>query len=203
MIHKYSILGSEENARDQLISGFLTALQTFAKEIDFPSGVSLIRSGSLEARFSAGVYVYSVLIIDYHMPLGLESEPILSGLANEVTEQFEKRYKAQLEKGAKTHAYRQDDFNGFKEDIDQVINRYGSETFELYQKLVLIEAMYAKVPQKHCIPLIEKVSSGETVIDEWPVLMKEYSAMKRAIEKTNMAHGPVWEIFAIPIFHGL
>ena len=99
LLHKYSILGEDENEKDQLMSGLLTALNNFAKEIGWPSGVSLIRSGSLEARFSVGKHIFSVLIIDYSKPLGAMVEPILSGLAKEVTEAFEIRYGAELEKG--------------------------------------------------------------------------------------------------------
>ncbi|MFX0105770.1 MAG: hypothetical protein ACFE75_09785, partial [Candidatus Hodarchaeota archaeon] len=64
LLYKYSIVDFGQTDKDQLMSGFLTALNNFAKEVDFPAGVSLIRSGSLEARFSPGEHVFSVLIID-------------------------------------------------------------------------------------------------------------------------------------------
>ncbi|MHA1715181.1 MAG: hypothetical protein ACTSXP_06030, partial [Promethearchaeota archaeon] len=47
---KFDIQGEYDEQRDQLISGFLVALNNFAKEVGFPEGVSLIRSGSLEAQ---------------------------------------------------------------------------------------------------------------------------------------------------------
>ena len=50
LLYKYSILDFGEDDKDQLMSGFLTALNNFAKEIAFPAGVSLMRSGTLEAR---------------------------------------------------------------------------------------------------------------------------------------------------------
>jgi hypothetical protein len=68
LLYKYSIVDLGQTEKDQLMSGFLSALNNFAKELKFPAGVSLIRSGHLEARFSPGDYVFSVLIIDYQIP---------------------------------------------------------------------------------------------------------------------------------------
>jgi len=59
--------------------------------------------------------------------------------------------------------------------------------------------MYAKVPQKWCLPLLERVSEGENVIDEFPNVIKKYPNMKKAIEKVNFNNHIIWEIFAIPI----
>ncbi len=199
LIHKYDILGIEDE-RDEVMSGFLSALNNFASEIGFPSGVSLIRSGSLEARYSPGKDIFSVLIIDFSMPLGLMTEPILSGLANEVTHTFENEYKKQLEEARKSHVFKMGHFKDFRKYIDKIINQYGDESFQLYQKLILIEAMYAKVPQKHCIPLIERVSSGENVLKDFGPIIKKYPNMKNAIEKVNFNNAPVWEIFAIPTY---
>lgn len=199
LLHKYSILGEDERPEDDLMSGFLSALNNFAKDIGWPSGVSLIRSGTLEARYSPGKHIFSVLIIDYLQSgqnIILNTESILSGLANEITERFESKYKDYLTK----KYFDTSKFNDFRNDIDEIINKYGQETFELYQKLVLIEAMYVKVPQKHCLPLIEKVSEGENVTDKFAELIKEYPNMKKAIEKVNFTNAPVWEIFAIKIY---
>lgn len=201
MLHKYSILGMDDLEKDELTSGFLTALSSFAKDIGFPSGVSLIRSGTLEARFSAGKYVNTVLIIDYQMPLGLMSEPILSGLAKDITRSFEKQYTSDLKTGHKKHFYKTDEFRSFKSKIDGIINRYGKETTELYQKLVLIESMYAKVPQKWCLPLIERISNGEDVLDDFKSIIKKYPNMKRAIEKVEFDNRPLWNIFAVSLYN--
>jgi len=201
LLHKYNILDMKEDSRDQLIGGFLTALNTFAKEIGFPQGVSLIRSGSLEARFSAGEYVFSVLIIDYSMPLGLMTEPILSGLANEITEQFEEKYRDPLVRGQKVHIFRSDDFADFRTLINNLLDKYGKETFELYQKLILIEALYAKVPQKWIFPLMEQVSEGTNVLDQLNTIPESYSMqLKKAVQKVNLESKPLWNIFAIPMF---
>jgi len=96
LLYKYSIVDFGQTDKDQLMSGFLSALNNFAKELNFPAGVSLIRSGSLEARFSPGDLIFSVLIIDYQMPLGSSTEPILSGLAEEITVKFEEKYEKML-----------------------------------------------------------------------------------------------------------
>lgn len=199
LLYKYSILDFGEDDKDQLMSGFLTALNNFVKELDFPAGVSLIRSGSLEARFSAGEHVFSVLIIDYQMPLGASTEPILSGLAEEIVQKFEKKYKNELEKQVKTCQFESTAFSDFWEEIDGTIDQFGEQSNELYQKLVLIEALYAKVPQKWCIPLIEKLGEGENVDILESIPKTYYPQLKSAIRKVNLDSQPVWEIFAVSI----
>jgi hypothetical protein len=73
------------------------------------------------------------------------------------------------------------------------------ETFELYQKLLLIEAMYAQVPQKWCLPLLERAAKGENIIQDLGQIPKNYqSQLKKAIAKVNMSAAPVWEIFQVP-----
>ena len=204
MLYKYNILGEDESDKDILTSGFLVAIQNFAKEIDFPSGVSLIRSGNLEARFNAGDYVFTALIIDYSMPLGLMTEPILSGLANDITITFENEFKDVLEQSIKDKIVKTANFNPKKmrDLVDRIIDQYGKEGYELYQKLILIEAIYAKVPQKWIYPILEKISMGknvfDTLLDDIPKIY--HSNLKKAVEKMNYANKPFLEIFAIPAF---
>ncbi|MFX0167669.1 MAG: hypothetical protein ACFE9V_20295 [Candidatus Hodarchaeota archaeon] len=199
LLYKYSIVDFGQTDKDQLMSGFLTALNNFAKEVDFPAGVSLIRSGSLEARFSPGEHVFSVLIIDYQMPLGSSTEPILSGLAAEITERFEIKYKVPLESQIKSNKFKPNTFKDFWEDIDRIIDKYGVESYELYQKLVLIEAIYAKVPQKWCLPLIEGAGKGKRVDIVKNIPEIYHSLLKKAIQKVNLNSMPVWEIFAVSV----
>jgi len=196
LVYKYSLFGNEQTEKDQLISGFLAAINIFARDIGWPHGVSLIRSGSLEARFSSGEYVFSVLIINYSQPLNASTEPVLSGIAKEITLDFEDQYNNIL----KRKYFDLNQFKDFKEKINKIIQKYEKEAIELYQKLVLIESMYAKVPQKWCIPLIERVSNGENVLNEFTELIKRYPNMKKAINKVNLGNSPVWEIFGIPIY---
>jgi len=199
LLYKYSILDFSQTDKDQLMSGFLSALNNFAKEMEFPEGVSLIRSGSLEARFSPGKHVFSVLIIDYQIPLGASTEPILSGLAEEIVLTFEEKYKKDLEKQIKSQKFQPEAFGDFWMEIDKIIDLYGAQSNELYQKLVLIEALYAKVPQKWCLPLIEDLGQGKKVniIDNIPD--SYHQALKKAINKVNLESKPVWEIFVVPI----
>ncbi|MHA1891171.1 MAG: hypothetical protein ACTSYS_09300 [Promethearchaeota archaeon] len=196
---KFDILGEYNQEKDQLVSGFLAALNNFAQDVGFPEGVSLIRSGSLEARYSAGKYIFTVLIIDYSMPLGMMTEPILSGMAHEITERFEKMYDDELNKAKNTNIYKSDTFLGFNEEIQKIIEKYMDETFELYQKLILIESMYAKVPQKWCLPLLEKASTGENIIPSLGKIPKRYrKQLEQAIQKVQLSAAPVWEIFQVP-----
>ncbi len=202
LLYKYSIIDfddSESNIKDNLMSGFLTALNSFVKELDFPAGVSLIRSGSLEARFSPGEYVFSVLIIDYQMPLGSSTEPILSGLAEEIVQKFEEKYKDALVEQEKTSKFDPNQFSAFSNDIDLIIDQYGQQSYELYQKLVLIEALYAKVPQKWCIPLIEKLGAEEKIDIVADIPKTYHSQLKKAIRKVNFESEVVWEIFVVSI----
>ncbi len=199
LLYKYSILDFEQTDKDQLVSGFLSALNNFAKELDFPAGVSLIRSGSLEARFDSGEHIFAVLIIDYQMPLGSSTEPILSGLAEEITQKFEEKYKKSLDKQIKSCRFEPDTYKDFWEVIDETIDEFGEQSNELYQKLVLIEAMYAKVPQKWCIPLIEKVGAGEKVDIVKNIPETYHKNLKKAVLKVNMDSKPVWEIFVVPL----
>ncbi len=201
LLHKYNLLDSEQSDKDQLVGGFLTALNGFASEIGFPAGVSLIRSGNLEARFSPGTYVFSVLMIDYFMPLSYMIEPILSGLAREMTEIFENMYQDDLILGETRRIYRAGDFEGFRKEIDRLIDKYGDETNELYQKLILIEGIYAKVPQKWIIPLMEKISNGENILGQLTNEIPEiyHNQMRKVIRKVNIENKPILDIFALPL----
>ncbi|TXT62415.1 MAG: hypothetical protein BAJALOKI1v1_940006 [Promethearchaeota archaeon] len=200
LLHKYTIINIPENPRDQLFSGFLVALNNFAKEMHFPAGVSLIRSGDLEARFSSGEYVFAVLMIQYpRSQSSASTEPILSGLAKDIVDRFEEKYEDQLIKQRKTQKFRPKTYKNFFKDIDAIINQYGEESHELYQKLVLVEGMYANVPQKWCIPLIERIGGGERVdiIKEIPDMY--HRRLKKAIKKVNYNSKPVWDIFVVPL----
>ncbi|MHA1294234.1 MAG: hypothetical protein ACTSQJ_16395 [Promethearchaeota archaeon] len=201
LLNKYSILDFEQTDKDQLMSGFLTALNNFVKELDFPAGVSLIRSGSLEARFSSGDYIFLVLIIDYQIPLGPSTEPILSGLAKEIVEKFENKYDEHLKRQIASQKFEPNVFKDFREDIDQIIDQFGKQSHELYQKLILIEALYAKVPQKWCLPLIERLGKGENVDIIKGIPKAYHRLLKEAIRKVNLNSKPVWEIFVVPLLN--
>lgn len=201
VLHKYNFIAMDETAQDQLVGGFLTALNNFAKEVGFPKGVSLIRSGNIEARFSSGEFVFSVLIIDYDRPLGLATEKILSGLAQEITERFEKEYLTILKRAQEKRIYRGSDFQYFRNTISSIIDEFGKETMELYQKLILIESMYANVPQKWILPLLEEIRDNPDIFDKIRKIPKYYhKQLQDAINKVNYESKPVWDLFAVPYF---
>jgi hypothetical protein len=199
LLHKYSIVDLGETDRDVLMSGFLSALNQFATDMNFPAGVSLIRSGTLEARFSPGKYVLSVLIIDYQIPLGSSTEPILSGLAEEIVQKFEERYKYTLEDQTGSSKFSPKQFKDFGTYVDEIIDQFGAQSYELYEKLILIEGMYAKIPQKWCLPLIERLGKGLRVDIVAKIPETYHRILKTVVQKVNLESKPVWEIFIVPL----
>ncbi len=200
LLYKYTIITVPEDSYDQLLSGFLVALNNFAKEIHFPSGVSLMRSGDLEARFSSGEFVFVALMIQYpRSQSSASTEPILSGLAKDIVEKFEDTFREELKKQKKSLKFIPKTYQEFWKDIDNIINQYGEESYELYQKLVLVEGMYANVPQKWCIPLIERVGNGERVNIVVEIPKMYHQRLKKAVKKVNYNSKPVWDIFVVPM----
>jgi hypothetical protein len=204
MLLKYSILGMDDRERDELTSSFLTALNKFAKEInldiDNPDGVSLLRSGTRDVLFSSGDYIFTVLMINHEMHTLTESIPTLSRIAINIEELFEERYRISLERASKSNLYNTNEYQVFKRDIDDIINRLGAETLEMYQNFILIESVFLKVPTRLCMPLMERVSAGENVLKDFAKIIKQYPQMKVAIEKVNYEKQIIWEIFAIPTY---
>lgn len=204
MLLKYSILGMDDRERDELTSSFLTALNKFAKEInldiDNPDGVSLLRSGTRDVLFSSGNFIFTVLMINHEMHAFEESMPILSRIAINIEELFEERYRISLERASKSNLYNTNEYQPFKRDIDDIINRLGAETLEMYQNFILIESVFLKVPTRLCMPLMERVSAGENVLEDFANIIKQYPQMKVAIEKVNYEKQIIWEIFAIPTY---
>lgn len=204
MLLKYSILGMDDRERDELTSSFLTALNKFAKEInldiDNPDGVSLLRSGTRDVLFSSGNFIFTVLMINHEMHAFEESMPILSRIAVNIEELFEERYRLSLERASKSNLYNTNEYQPFKRDIDDIINRLGAETLEMYQNFILIESVFLKVPTRLCMPLMERVSAGENVLEDFANIIKQYPQMKVAIEKVNYEKQIIWEIFAIPTY---
>jgi hypothetical protein len=121
-------------------------------------------------------------------------------MAMEIEELFERKYKLSLERSSKTKLYNTNEFEYFKLEIDNIINRLGSETLEMYQNFILIESVFLKVPTRLCLPLMERVTAGENVLDEFTDIITKYPQMKTAIEKVNYQKQIIWEIFAIPTY---
>jgi hypothetical protein len=190
---------SEKNS--ELISGFLSAVNSFASELGWPSGVGLIRAKGMECRIVSGDIVFCALLIDNSAGLGMMTDPILNELAVDLLAEFHKHYLDKVKKAGKL--IDSNAFLDFADNCKAVIEKYKDQTFELYQKLILIESIDSKVPQKWCIPLIEELSSGvKDITPKFRDIIEKYPHMKRVIERVNFSSAPIWSIFDIPLYHG-
>ncbi|MBN2155747.1 MAG: hypothetical protein JW776_06870 [Candidatus Lokiarchaeota archaeon] len=199
MLHKFSVKKTQDDNKDQLVSGLLSAINSFAADIGWASGVSMIRSGSIEARYSQGEFVFGILIVDYYKPGIADSESALDAFASDITERFESVYKKELEEAKQSNRYNITLFQDFGKQIDEIILENNDQIAEIYQQQILIQSIYADVPQEIILPLLHRLKSGENILDELPDLILEYPIMLKAIEKTNMDYEPVWTIFKVPL----
>lgn len=202
MLNKWSRVkktATVDDQNDQLISGLLSAINSFASDIGWSAGVSMIRSGSIEARYSQGNYVFGILIVDYYKPGIVDSESALDGFARDITERFEAVYKNELEEAKMTNRYDVSLFQDFHKHIDEVIDANNNQIAEIYQQQILVQSIYADVPQEMILPLLRRLKSGENILDELPDLILKYPVMLSAIEKTNIDYEPIWEIFRVPM----
>ena len=184
----------------ELITGFLSAINSFAEELGWPSGVGLIRAKGLECRIVCGEVVFCALLVSSTAGLGVMTDPILNNLAEELYAAFEKRFGDEVKKDGKfidTLKYKY-----FEEDCRQIIQMERDQTYELYQKLILIESFQAKVPQKWCLPLIEELSNGvKDVTPKFADIIQKYPHMKKVIERVNTSNFMIWDIFDIPLYN--
>lgn len=187
---------------DNLVVGFLSAVNSFAKDMRWPAGVSLIRSGNLECRLSSGNYIFTALLIENPQPIAMNSmlESYISSIASDLCQKFEDKYKKELQKAEKTHLYDANEFTGFKSEILTIIDKFGAEIKELYYKLVLIDAIYAHVPSKWCIPIMSKAAEGHDVTADFDDLIQKYPHFKKVITKINMEYDGIWELFGVPLY---
>jgi hypothetical protein len=195
----FDVLGTNDRTKNVQFQKILPHLQPLLKGLEFPKDPLYLRMGKTEARCVTGTHIITYLLIDCDHPLHLMTEAILLGLLTDVSIAFEKKYQVELEKMSKAAiSGLKIDFNN---EIHNIIENYGLEAFELYQKLILIEAIYANLPADFCIPLMEKVSAGEDVIPELEEIPDRWKRkLKDAVEKVNTEAQPVWEIFSIPLF---
>ncbi len=201
MLHKFSVKKNTtvNDKNDQLVSGLLSAINSFASDIGWSDGVSMIRSGSIEARYSQGNYVFGILIVDYYKPGIADSESALDGFARDITERFESVYQNELEEAQRTNRYDITLFEGFGKHIDEVIYANNNQIAEIYQQQILVQSIYSDVPQEMILPLLARLKSGENILDDLPDLILKFPVILQAIEKTNMDYEPVWEIFKVPM----
>jgi hypothetical protein len=200
MLHKFSLKKeSQSSDKDQLVSGLLSAINSFATDLGWSEGVSMIRSGSIEARYSQGKHVFGILIVDYYKPGITDSESALDGFAQDITQRFETVYQKELEEGKQTNRYDITKFEDFDKHINEVIDANNNQIAEIYQQQILVQSIYADIPQEEILPLMHRLKSGENILDELPDLIMKYPVMLKAIEKTNLDYEPVWEIFKVPM----
>ena len=201
MLHKFSVKKNAniDDKNDQLVSGLLSAINSFASDIGWSDGVSMIRSGSIEARYSQGKHVFGILIVDYYKPGIADSESALDGFARDITERFEAIYHKELEEASVTNRYDVALFQDFGKHINEVIDANNNQIAEIYQQQILVQSIYADVPQEMVLPLMAKLKSGENILDYLPDIILKYPVMLQAIEKTNLDYEPVWTIFKVPM----
>jgi hypothetical protein len=197
-VFHYSYKGSS-GQNSELISGFLSAINSFAEELGWPSGVGLIRAKGLECRIVPGDIVFCAVLLSSTSGLGVMTDPILNDLAEELLKSFEKNFGEQLKKDGKYIEPKK--YTKFEKNCHEVIDLQRDQVYELYQKLCLIESIESKVPQKWCLPLMEELSSGvKDVTPKFKDIIQKYPHMKRVIERINYSSAPVWDIFDIPLY---
>lgn len=200
LLYKFSVKENQDNDKDQLLSGLLSAINSVASNIGWSDGVSMIRSGSIEARYSQGHHVLGILVLmDYYKPGIADSESALDAFAKEITNRFEIVYKNELEKAKQSKRYDTNLFQDITKHIDEIIKENNKQIAEIYQQQILVQLITANLPQELVLSLMRRLKNGESILDEIPDLILEYPVMSKAIEKINKVHEPVWEIFRVPV----
>jgi hypothetical protein len=191
------IVGQNEEKQNAFIA-IIPQITEYIKGINFPNGQTLIRGQGVESRIVSGEKIITILFIASRIPLDLKTESILTGLVADSTTKFETDFKNSLENLDSISD--SSIFNDFSENVGELIDQFGFEAFELYQKFVLIEAMNERIPQSTCLPLMERISQGEDVIEEINALEERWhDRLRIAISKVNYEANAVWEIFSIPM----
>ncbi|MHA1475589.1 MAG: hypothetical protein ACTSQ5_10420 [Promethearchaeota archaeon] len=202
LFHFLAVRGKMERSpiNQNLVSGLLSAINSFAENIGWTSGVQLIKAGEIEVRFSKKEHIFVALMTNVNSRLSHLVEPTLFDFASDIGEAFEKNYSKQIFACYDKGIVDSDDYTKFQDTINKFFIRYRKQTFDLYQKLILTEAIYLGAPHDYCVELIHLVSEGKSVISELAKLMKEYPVISTAIQKVNFDQKPVWDIFGVPIY---
>lgn len=189
------------NPLDQhLVSGLFSAINLFADKMGWKKGLNLIRAENVEVRFHMGNKILIALLSNTEMKINYLIEPILEDLAVELASQFEKEFKEVLAVNFAQGIVNPDQFSAFSNSIDRIFIHFRRQTFELYQKLILNEAIYFEVPADICTHLIHQLSEGRSVVNELGELMKKYNKIRLAIKKINYEQRALWNLFKTPIY---
>jgi hypothetical protein len=189
------------NPLDQnLVSGLFTAINIFADSMGWKQGLNLIRAENVEVRFHKGQHIIIALLSNTEMKINHLIEPILEDLSMELTDAFEEEFSDSLDSVVTDGCCDPDQFSSFSRSVDRIFINFRKQTFELYQKLILHEAMYLDVPTERCTRLIHSLSEGRSVVSELGDLMKEFPKTKLAIKKVNYEQNSLWNLFKTPIY---
>ena len=191
----------KEKPIDQnLVSGLVSAINSFVENLGWTKGLNLVRSGDTELRFSKSENIIVALLTHVDMKFSYLVEQILVDLASDLGNTFEENYLDELQECAETGISDTEVFVNFKEVVSDFFIKYRKQTFELYQKLILTESLYLGIDTDLCSNLIHQISEGKSVIGELSDMMKQYPIIEKVIEKVNNKQEPMWKIFNIPIF---
>ncbi len=202
LFHFLAFHGKMESSpiNQNLVSGLLSAINSFAENIGWLSGVQLIKSGEIEVRFSKKEHIFVALMTNVNSRLSHLVEPTLYDFADDIGEIFETKYAKQIFECYENGLVNTEDFTNFQDTVNKFFIKYRQQTFDLYQKLILTESIYLGAPHDYCVNLIHQVSEGKSVIGELAKLMKDYPVITTAIQKVNFDQKPVWDIFGVPIY---
>lgn len=183
-IFDYDLIDSQEKKLDGSFQKIVQSLFTTMKNFGFPEKLIFFRYEQMEARCISGKDVSAVLLIESSSHLNSMVEPILAGIITEATTQYEQKKK------------------NFKEYLNGIIEKYALEGSEIYQKMIIIEGIYANIPQEHLIPLLEKTSAGDDIIPELEAFPERWrKKLRDVVEKVNNESQCIWDLFSVPLFH--
>ncbi|MHA1563440.1 MAG: hypothetical protein ACTSPA_15120 [Promethearchaeota archaeon] len=187
LFHFLAFHGKMEKSpiNQNLVSGLLSAINSFAENIGWTSGVQLIKAGEIEVRFSKKEHIFVALMTNVNSRLSHLVEPTLFDFASDIGEAFENNYARQIFACYDKGIVNSDDYSDFQDTINKFFIQYRKQTFDLYQKLILTESIYLGAPHDYCVNLIHQVSEGKNVISELAKLMKEYPVIATAIQKVK------------------
>ena len=202
LLFHYDISGKKisRDVDKTMLSALMSAIQLFAENLGWASGITLIQAGDIEIRFGMGDFVIIALVSSIELKLNHVVEPILRDFAKELCTAFEKQFASEFVDDIDHGMVRTGEFDEFKTSFQDILTRYQTETFELYQKLILSEGISLDIPPEICIKIIHLISEGQDMIEEMKNMVESYPLLKMAITRVNYAQFPIWKMFSIPMF---
>ncbi|MHA1775806.1 MAG: hypothetical protein ACTSWC_03470 [Promethearchaeota archaeon] len=191
----------DQDSIDQnLVSGLFSAIHLFINRMGWKKGLNLIRAENIEIRFHKGEKIIIAVLSNIGMKINYLIEPILEDLTVELTNTFENEFAELIDSTFSQGIANPGQFVRFSKAVDRIFINFRKQTFELYQKLILNEAIYFDVPEDLCIGLIHLLTEGKSVVNELNTIMKKYPKVKQAIKKVNYEQQALWDLFKTPIY---